>query len=244
MKSKKWIILICIFFIILAGFLAFEELTVRNVIIIGNKHLTDKEIRAILLIKEGNSIIYPTSKTLYERLKKTPWIKDVIIRKDLNGTMTIYIKESTPVAIATFNGNYYLVDYEAQILEDFTDKIQNKKPFSDTDTKETNSTILLPIIKNIDPFKNRETLNEAVKLLNFINHKGFVKADDKIIITGNNPDNLTLYINDFPIIIGKGDFESKFAKYLVVNTEIQKRGLNVQYIDLRVPDRVIVKPVE
>lgn len=244
MKSKKWIILISIFFIILAFFLAFEKLTIRNIIIIGNKHLTDKEIRAILVIKEGNSIIYPTSKTLYERLKKTPWIKDAIIRKDLNGTITIYIKESTPVAIVTFNGNYYLVDYEAQILEDFTDKIQNNKSFPDTNTKETNSTILLPIIKDIDPFKNRETLNEAVNLLNFINHKGFVKADDKIIITGNNPDNLTLYINDFPIIIGKGDFEAKFAKYLVVNNEIQKRGLNVQYIDLRVPDRVIVKPVE
>lgn len=71
MKSKKWIILICVFFVVLVGFLAFEEFTVRNVVIIGNKHLTDKEIRAILSIKEGNSIIYPSSKTLYERLKKT-----------------------------------------------------------------------------------------------------------------------------------------------------------------------------
>lgn len=58
------------FFVVLVGFLAFEEFTVRNVVIIGNKHLTDKEIRAILSIKEGNSIIYPSSKTLYERLKK------------------------------------------------------------------------------------------------------------------------------------------------------------------------------
>jgi len=244
MKSKKWIILICVFSLILAVFLAFEEFTVRNVVIIGNKHLTDKEIRAILSIKEGNSIIYPSSKTLYERLKKTPWIKDAIIRKDLNGTMTIYIKESTPVAIAMFNENYYLVDYEAQVLEDFTEKIQKQNDFSEVGTKETNSTIFLPVIKNIDPFKNKETLNEAVKLLNFINHKGFVKADDKIIITGNNPDDLTLHINNFPIIIGKGELEAKFAKYLVVNGEIQKRGLNVQYIDLRVPDRVIVKPIE
>ncbi|WP_353686853.1 FtsQ-type POTRA domain-containing protein [Thermodesulfovibrio sp. 3462-1] len=235
MKNKKWIILVGVFFILMAVFLYSEGLTVRHIVIIGNKHLNEKEIRSIIGIKEGSSIIYPSSKSLYERLKKTPWIKDAIIRKDLNGTITIYIKESSPVAVAMFNEKAYLIDYEAQILEDFTQEIQasaNHKP------------LLLPVIKNIDPFKNRETFEEAVKLLNFISNKGFIKTEDEITITGNNPDTLTLYINDFPIIVGKGDFEIKFAKYLIVNAEIQKRGLNVQYIDLRFPDRVIVKPVQ
>jgi len=231
MKSKKLIILVAFLLILAAGFLAFKTLTVRHVVITGNKHLTEKEIRSITGIKEGISIIYPSSRTLYERLKKTPWIKDAIIRKDLNGTITIYVKESTPVAIAMFNEHSYLIDYEAQVLEDFTEKIND-------------SNVFLPVIKNIDPFKNRETLEEAVKLLNFINHKGFVKSDDEIIITGNNPDDLTLYVNGFQIIVGRGDFEAKFAKYIVVNSEIQKRGLNVQYVDLRVPDRVIVKPLQ
>ncbi|GAB5046509.1 cell division protein FtsQ/DivIB [Thermodesulfovibrio sp. TK110] len=235
MKNKKWIILGVFFLMLVAGFLFFETLTVKHIVIIGNKHLNEREIRSIIGIKEGNSIIYPSSKSLYERLRKTPWIKDAIIRKDLNGTITIYIKESSPVAVVMFNERAYLIDYEAQVLEDFTQDIQasaNHKP------------LFLPVIKNIDPFKNRETLGEAVNLLNFINNKGFIKPEDEISITGNNPDTLTLYINDFPIIVGKGDFETKFAKYLVVSSEIQKRGLKVQYIDLRFPDRVIVKPVE
>lgn len=235
MKNKKWIIPGGVFLILVAGFLLFKTITVKHIVIIGNKHLNEKEIRSIIGIKEGSSIIYPSSKNLYERLKKTPWIKDAIIRKDLNGTITIYIKESSPVAVAMFGEKAYLIDYEAQILEDFTEDIQASfrlKP------------LLLPVIKDIDPFKNRETLEEAVNLLNFINSKGFIKPEDEIVVTGNNPDNLTLYINDFPIIVGKGDFETKFAKYLVVTSEIQKRQLKVQYIDLRFPDRVIVKPVQ
>lgn len=229
MKNKKWIILIFAFIIVITGLLAFKMLTIRHIVIMGNKHLTEKEIRSIIAIKEGNSIIYPSAKSLYERLKKTPWIKDAIIRKDLNGTLTIYIKESTPVAIASFNGVSYLIDYEAQVLE--AGKIQDSATF-------------LPVIKNIDPFKNRETIEEAVKLLNFINSKGFIKTEDEVTITGSNPDDLTLYINGFPIIVGKGEFETKFAKYLVINAEIERRGLKVQYIDLRFPDKVIVKPVE
>ncbi|MCS7164364.1 MAG: FtsQ-type POTRA domain-containing protein [Thermodesulfovibrio sp.] len=244
MKSRRWIIFVFLLLIVIAGVLISKEFKIREIVIIGNKHLTENEIRAILSIKEENSIFYPSLKSLSERLKKTPWIKDVIIRRDLNGTLTVYIKESTPVAIVSSNEKYYLVDYEAQVLEDFTDKIKNKNSSSNTENKELASLILLPLIKDIDPFQNKETLTEAVNLINFINNKGLVNTDDKIIITGNNPDSLTLYINDFPIIVGKGDFETKFAKYFVVNAEIQKRNLKVQYIDLRVPDRVIVKPIE
>uniref|UniRef100_A0A7C4AJ17 FtsQ-type POTRA domain-containing protein n=1 Tax=Thermodesulfovibrio aggregans TaxID=86166 RepID=A0A7C4AJ17_9BACT len=231
MKNKKWIILIMFLTIIgVSVFLVFKNLTIKQMSFAGNKNLTEMEIRSGIGVKEGDSIIYPSSRTLYERLKKIPWIKDAIIRKDLSGTLTVYIKESTPVAIAIVNGSAYLIDYEAQVLEDFTEKVQN-------------SQIFLPVIQ-IDPFKNKITLNEAIKLLNFINSKGYVKSQDEIVIKGNDPNSLTLYINGFPIIVGKGDFELKFAKYIVVNTEIQKRGLNVQYIDLRFPDRVIVKPAE
>lgn len=232
MKNKKLIILITfLVFIVVSLFLVSRELTIKQICFIGNKHVTEKEIISIIGVKEGHSIIYPSSRTIYKRLKQIPWIKDAIIRKDLNGTLTIYIKESTPVAIAIVNEKAYLIDYEAQVLEDFTEKLQH-------------SQIFLPIIKDIDPFKDTNTLSEAVKLLNFINSKGYVKSQDEITITGKNPDSLTIYINGFQIIVGQGDFELKFAKYILINKEIQKRGLNVQYIDLRFPDRVIVKPVQ
>lgn len=232
MKNKRLIIsIVFMVFIGIFVFLALKKLTIKQICFIGNKNITEKEIISITGVKEGHSIIYPSSRTLYEKLKKTPWIKEAIIRKDLSGTLTIYIKESTPVAIAITNEKAYLIDYEAQVLEDFTEKLQHSR-------------IFLPVIKDIDPFTNTNTLMEAVKLLNFINSKGYVKSQDEITITGKDPDSLTLYINGFQIIIGKGDFELKFAKYILVNTEIQKRGLKVQYIDLRFPDRVIVKPVQ
>lgn len=233
MKNRKIILIItgCFISVLLIIFLSLKVLIVRHILIGGNKNITEQQIRQALALKEGSSIIYPGSKTLYERLKKISWVKDVVIRKDLNGTLTIHIKESTPVAIAMANEKAYLIDYEGQVLEDFTEKLKDNQ-------------IFLPLLKDIDPFTNKDTLQSAVALLNFINSKGIVKSKDEITITGSQPDNLTITMNKIRIIIGNGDLENKFAKYIIVNSEIQRRGLNVQYVDLRFPDKVIVKPLE
>lgn len=233
MNNRKVIIVVagCLTLVLFIIFLSLKVFIVRDIVITGNKNISEQQIRKALALKEGSSIIYPGLKTLYERLKNYSWIKDAVIRKDLNGKITIHIKESTPVAIATANERAYLIDYEGQVLEDFTEKLKDSK-------------IFLPILKDIDPFTNRDTLQSAVALINFINSKGFVKDKDEIIVKGTHPDNLTVTMNNNMIIIGSGELEAKFAKYRVVNSEIQRRGLNVQYIDLRFPDKVIVKPLE
>lgn len=231
MKNKKIIVIGFLALALFIIFLSLKVFVIRNIVILGNKNLTETQIRNTLGLREGHSIILPTSSVLYERLKKISWIKDAIIRKDLNGTLTIHIRESNPVAIAIYNDKAYLIDNEAQVLEDFTEKIEH-------------SQIFLPIIRDIEPFKNRETLQSAVELLNFLNTKRLAKSQYEITVTGSQPDNLTVNMNNIKIIIGHGDFETKFAKYVVVNSEIQRRVLNVQYVDLRFPDKVIVKPLE
>lgn len=231
MKNKILIILVGIILIVSFVLFYLKILTVRHIVIVGNKNLSEEQVRNALGLREGSSIIYPSSKNLYERLKKISWIKDVIIRKDLNGRVIIHIKESTPAAIAMTDERAYLIGYEAQVIEDFTEKLKN-------------SQIFLPILKDIDPFKNRDTLQSALDLLNFINSRGFVKLHDEIIITGSQPDNLSIYIDNIKLIVGNGDFETKFAKYQLITSEIQKRGLKLHYVDLRFPDRVIVKPLE
>lgn len=232
MRNRR-IIYISLFIVIIIAtfFLFYKFLTIRQVVIIGNKNLTEKEIKSSIMVKEGSFILYPSSKEIYERLKKIAWIKDAAIRKDLNGKLTIFIIESIPIAILDFKNKKYLINDEGKILEELTDKLQD-------------SLILLPIIKNIDPLKDKETLFEAVKLTGYAKTKGLIKSDDEVILTAENVDNLTININGLPIIFGKGEFDHKFSKYLLILAETQKRGMKLKYIDLRFPDRVIVKPLD
>ena len=230
MRNKKIIFIVTGFlFSAFFVFLLYKFFTVKQIVIIGNKHLPDSQIRSILGIREGNSILYNSSKNIYDRLKKSPWIKEAKIRKDLNGKLTIFIQESTPTAILQHTSKYYLVSNDGEVLEDFTDKIKESK-------------IFLPVIKELDPFKDKKTLIDALNLIIFVKTKNYVNPEDEIIITGSTSENLTLNINGFPIIVGTGDYERKFSKYMIVVTESQKRGLSLEYVDLRFPDKVIVKP--
>jgi len=231
-KIKKWLLLFSVAgSIVLLIFFVLKGLTIKQITIIGNKHLSNENIKAIMQINEGKSIIYPSSRTLSERLMKTPWVKDAVIRKDLSGTLTVFIKESFPVAISFFNEKAYLIDYDGVVLEDFTDKIKNAE-------------IFLPVIKNIDPFTNKDTIVSALKILDFFKQKGVITKSDSVSIHGNNAEDLTVQINDLSFIIGKGDLEKKFAMLRIVRGEVERRNLKVQYYDLRFPDKVIVKPLE
>lgn len=232
MKGKKlFTILVFLILLSIAVFSFYKLFTIRQIVIIGNKNLSEREVKVGIGIKEGDFLFYPSSKELYERLKKIAWIKEAAIRKELSGKLIIYIYESTPVAVLELNERKYLVGEEGSVLEELTEKVKD-------------SQIILPIIKNIDPFKNKDALAESVRLLNFFKSKGLIKSEDEVLLTGENPDTLTIKINGFPIIFGKGDYEAKLSKYLLILAETQKRGIKLQYIDLRFTDRVIVKPIE
>lgn len=232
MKGRKFIIFfVFVALLSFAIFLFYKLFTIRQILIVGNRNLSEKEVKSAVGIKEGDFLFYPTSKEIYERLKRIAWIKEATIRKELSGTLIIYVYESTPVAVLEINERKYLVGEEGSVLEEFTDKVKD-------------SPIILPIIKNLDPFKSRETIAEAVRLINFFKSKGLIKTDDEVLLTGETPDTLTIIINGFPIIFGKGDYEAKLSKYQLILSETQRRGMRLQYIDLRFPDRVIVKPLE
>lgn len=228
MKNRIALLAFLIIFLFLT-FLILKQITIKNIVLIGNKNLTEKNIRDLIGVKEGSSAILPFSKTIYERLKKSPWVKEATVRKDLNGTLTIYIREATPVAILQFEDKAYLIDEDVNILEELENLSEDK--------------IFLPVIKDIQP-KNKETLAEAVNLVVFIAKNKVIPMNERLYITGKFPDDITLHINNLSIIVGKGDFEKKFARLSIVNEEIQKRKLQIRYVDLRVPDRVIVKPEE
>ncbi|MCS7203530.1 MAG: FtsQ-type POTRA domain-containing protein [Thermodesulfovibrio sp.] len=230
MKSKIAVVGVFIIFLVVITLFIYKQLTIKNISVIGNKNLTEEEIKNLINIKEGSSAILPFPKTIYERLKQSAWIKEATIRKDLNGVLTIYIIEANPLAILQIENKAYLIDDQGVILEELREI--------------SNEGVFLPVIKDIDPFKNKETLTEAINLLVFLNKNKIINSDQKIKVEGKFPEDITLYIDSFSIIVGKGDFERKFTKFRVVNEEIQKRQLKVKYIDLRFPDRVIFKPQE
>lgn len=227
-RANKIILFIFAFFTILisAYLLLTNYIFVRDIVFAGNYHIKDEELMHLLKIKKGDRIFSASNKELYNRLKKSPWVDEAVVRKDLTGQISISIKEATPLAILSLSDANYLVDRDGKILEHI----------------KHNSEFFLNVIKNIDP-NNKETYTEAIKLANLL-YRGEFFSGVSVEISGNRPEDIALKADNILIKIGVGDYDKKLERLRVVKKEIESRNVKVEYIDLRFADRIIVKPIE
>ncbi len=204
-----------------------HHLNINDIYILGNEHLKNDDIISLLKIKKGDPIFRVSNHELYKRIKTSPWIKDAIIKKDLSGKIFINITESKPVAILDINNKFFLVDRDGTLLEE---------------SKEGTLTFL-PVIKDIDPYNNRDTYLEAIKFINILHNKAMLYTGN-VEIRGNRPEEIELKSEGFIIKIGAGDFDKKLERLSIIKEEIEKRGQPVEFIDLRFAGKAIVKTVE
>ncbi len=208
-------------------FLVKHYLLVSEIVFIGNHHLENEKLTAICKIRKNGELFGVSGRDIYSGLKQSPWIKDAAVRKELSGRVLIKVTERVPVALLSINDKPFLIDNEGYVLEQMKE----------------GTVLLLPVIKGIDPVKNRETYAEAVRFVRVLRDKRVIVSEGDVEITGRRPEDITLQIDKIIIKVGMGDFEKKLERLAFVRDEIQKRNMNVEYIDLRFANKIIVKPV-
>ncbi|MBI5666142.1 MAG: FtsQ-type POTRA domain-containing protein [Nitrospirae bacterium] len=203
-----------------------ERLRVEDIIISGNSRLEREDVLNSLKVRRGESLLALHFSEIRGRLKANSWIKKVDVRKQYPDTLEIRIEEAEPKALLSLNDQLYLVDGNGNRLESIKGE----------------TTPFLPVIKNIDPGLKKE-MDEALKLVGVLSGKSAF-ADRESIEVGLESYGLAVHIDGEFIKVGYGDYEEKFQRWIELEPEIRKRGLPVQYVDLRFKDSVIVKPVE
>lgn len=116
--TKRRINIIALVVILLAIYLVFSfgyylmTLPIKNIYISGNNYVKDVEIIETAKIKNYPSLIKISRRKVKKNLLKNEFIDDVKIKKKLNGTIKITIKESKPLfydrtnkSIVLLNGN-------------------------------------------------------------------------------------------------------------------------------------------
>lgn len=201
-------------------------LRVNEIVIYGGRHLKNEEVRAFLRVRQGDPLFAVTEREMFDRLRKSPWIKDAAIRREPSGRLLVKVEEETPVAILSYASSPYLVADDGTVLE-----------------KLKESTFFLPVIKDIDPYRNVGTFREAVALVKLLRSREIIAYEGTVEVSGQRPEELTLKVDNVHIKIGAGDFEKKLQRLLFVKEEIEKRDLKVEYIDLRFINKVVVRQV-
>lgn len=198
----------------------------REVAFSGNTHLSEEELRVISAVNMGEGLLHLSGKEVAERLLKSPWIRDVSVRKDFPDRIMIKIHEASPFAILESKGKAFLIDEKGKMLEEMKDAV----PF-------------LPVIA-ADPAENNDNLVEALQLAKVVKDNKVATERNRVeILTGNAPESISMVMDNVVIKIGDGDYERKLRRYLELEEEIKKRAIPVDYIDLRFANRVVVKPI-
>lgn len=217
-----------VIFIAAAGFsYAFiaDVMSVRRVVIHGNKYLSEREVILLTELSHRDSLLKIRSRELVTRLLESPWISEVDVRKELPHTIILRIKETKPRALLKRDEDIFIVDKDGRMLE----KIEKTVPF-------------LPVIGPVGA-AGGEALRAALELSGVLKTGEFFQ-NDAVEISAETPHDVTLSVGERTIKIGSGNYQEKLLRLRETEREILRRGINVDSIDLRFARRVVVKPVE
>ena len=213
-----------------------SEFRLRNIRIHGNSALTRQDILNLCGVKPGQGYLKIKPALITRKLMRSPFIKSASAVYSLPSTLHITVEERRPIAFV-YDGKLRLVDDEGVIL-----------PIP----KGTRHVWNLPVIQGFSGSAGtvgmRTTQAKILKAVEVLQYVRFIKSPLNPIIAAIDVSNpKTMYLT-----LTKGGARVRFdgRKYqdeLYVLTQYIRNYLNwkqladIEYIDLRFADRLIIK---
>lgn len=195
---------------------------VNEVFVEGRENTPVAALRKALKVERGAPILFVDLDAARERLLALPWVRDVSVQRVLPDTVVVYLVERRPMALWQHEGRFALIDDTGTVIER-----DNLGRFSDlivivgNDAAAAEAAGLLATIAS--EAELRERLTAAVRVSGRRWNLRFA-------------DGLTVQMP-----------EENFAQGWRRLAEYDRRhgllGLGLKTIDLRLPDRVVVRPI-
>ena len=101
---------------LIAAYYYLSKVPIKNILIRGNKYLSDNYIIEVANIEDYPSFINTSSRSIESKLKKIPLVKDVSVKKKLNFRLEINIEENK-VLFKSRNTNEYYLSNKEKVLD-------------------------------------------------------------------------------------------------------------------------------
>jgi len=204
-----------------------EMFQIAGVDVNGVKQISKTDLREIAGVFTGKNIFRVDLDGAVLRARANPWVKDVTIYRSLPNRISMVFVERIPAAILDTGAGRYLLDSEAVVIDRLS--------------KENAQAWPLPVLA-IREYRarsgeqvNAAGTNEALTLLSAIAVRGGWQLADVTIRVGS-PETLSLTYNGLEFKVGSGNYGEKLRRLAEVMADVQQRGLDIAYVDLR-PER-------
>ena len=160
----KWILIFILLAVAIAIFMMSSVFNIKEIVVINNEKVSSEEIISLSNLNIGVNMFKITNGTIKNGIKTNAYIEDIVIKRNINGTITLDIKERTTTYMLKFANAYVYINNQGYMLEI------------------SESALEIPVITGFT------TTNEEIKAGNRLNTEDLQKLDDviKIIETSKN----------------------------------------------------------
>lgn len=205
-----------------------ESIRVENA-----ERVSVEEVIGLSDIAIGSSIFDLNLEMIGKRIEENPWVRTARIERIFPRDVVIRLEERSPRAIINLGYLYYL-DEAGDVF-----KMLNAGDRLDH-----------PVITGIDrqdfldqPELTRNRLRLALALIDELAERRRFSLDavSELHLCREEGISLYTYLDGVPILLGEGAYAEKLNRLEYIYKELEPRLPALKYIDLKVPDRVIVK---
>lgn len=205
--------------------ISWDKLNIQEVEVISQKPEIKQEIQQFLEGKRLGNILLLDISLLQEKFTAHRWIKEVRVRKILPSTLKIEIHARTPAALLKHSLTY-VIDEEGVFLEQI----------------KQGETVNLPLLIDSNLFQKdyEGKLNLAWECLRSLSPE---EKEQLEVLDLTEYENVTVLLkeNQTRLILGNDRFSEKIRLYTRMQAKLEKYG-DLEYIDLRLHDRLYIKP--
>lgn len=197
----------------------------------GVKELTEKEVLALAGLKPAQNLLAVNADAIRDRVRKSPWVKDVFVGRELPKRLVIEVHERTAVALLKKADGFYLMD---------ADGLAFKKLESGDESD-------LPALTGCyrDDHPNQPLLTKALDLINYLSTTdGLFSIKSLAEVNGDEIFGFSIFTDSgLCLRLGFDHYGNKIKRLKPVLTDLEKRNVNLKYvmIDLTDPTKITVQ---
>jgi cell division protein FtsQ len=194
---------------------------------------SEEEIVALSDIKIGDRIFELDLEMIAARIEENPWVRQARVDRIFPQDVRIRVAEREPRAIVNL-GYLYYVDGGGEVFKmlDGRDRLD------------------YPVITGMErdelldnPPQAQQRLRRAISLLGELEQRRHfnIEAVSEIHLDSRRGIALYTYRSAVPVYLGEEDYAAKLDRLERIYKELEPRLAVLEYIDLQVPDRIIVR---
>ena len=212
------------------------SLRVSNLTVFGNQRLSTGEVLSLLDGLRGRHILGIDLGEWQQRLQSSAWVEEATLRRVLPATIEVRIRERRPMAIGRVASALYLVDANGVVVDEYG------PTYADLD---------LPMVDGMGgagPGKgvmDEARVALAGRVIAGLAARPVLLGKVSLIDVSNAHDAVVMLEGDTAMLrLGEEAFVERLQQYLDLGDALRERVAAIDYVDLRFPERLYVRPAK